>query len=147
MSTEWFSRVGRYDVLRAEPAPILGSAQTIELAFTREARSVFNFGVGVGWCQEEFAALGYPFNERGKRANEGLEIIRTLWTEKKATHNGSYYSFADSEMGPKGAQAPHPRGREGPALGLEGHTAMLPRRPRWPRLWFVRYLPHCGHWT
>ena len=42
-----------------------------------------NFGVGVGWYSEEFAALGYPFKDRGKRTNDGLAIIKKLWTEER----------------------------------------------------------------
>ena len=38
------------------------------------------FGVGVGWAQQEFEALGAPFRQRGAMTNEYLEAIKVLWT-------------------------------------------------------------------
>jgi probable F420-dependent oxidoreductase len=38
-------------------------------------------GAGVGWMEAEFAALGAPFHERGKRMDEGLAMMRALWTD------------------------------------------------------------------
>ena len=86
--------------------PIEVAAQLAEL--DQLSRGRISFGVGVGWCQEEITALGHNFHDRGKRTNEGLAIIRELWTAKKATHNGPTYTFKDVEMGPKSAQDPHP---------------------------------------
>jgi probable F420-dependent oxidoreductase len=42
-------------------------------------------GAGVGWLPEEFAALGVPFNERGRRLDEGLAMMRAVWTEDPVT--------------------------------------------------------------
>lgn len=42
-------------------------------------------GAGVGWMEAEFAALGAPFRERGKRMDEGLALMRALWTEDPVT--------------------------------------------------------------
>ena len=67
-----------------------------------------NFGVGVGWYSEEFEALGYPFKDRGKRTNDGLAIMKKLWTEAKPSHRSEYFSFEDAEKGPKPVQSPHP---------------------------------------
>ena len=86
--------------------PIEVAAQVAELDQLSGGR--VNFGVGVGWCEEEITALGFTFHDRGKRTNDGLAIIRKLWTEQKATHKGPYYNFEDVEMGPKAAQNPHP---------------------------------------
>jgi probable F420-dependent oxidoreductase len=38
-------------------------------------------GAGVGWMEAEFAALGAPFHERGRRMDEGLAMMRALWTQ------------------------------------------------------------------
>ncbi len=38
-------------------------------------------GAGVGWMEAEFAALGARFHERGKRMDEGLALMRAVWTE------------------------------------------------------------------
>ena len=86
--------------------PLEVAAQVAELDQLSEGRA--KFGVGVGWYAEEFDALGYPFKERGRRVDDGLAIVRKLWSEEKATHHGPYYQFDDTEMGPKPAQKPHP---------------------------------------
>jgi probable F420-dependent oxidoreductase len=38
-------------------------------------------GAGVGWMEAEFAALGAPFHERGRRMDEGIALMRAVWTE------------------------------------------------------------------
>lgn len=38
-------------------------------------------GAGVGWMEAEFAALGAPFHERGRRMDEGIAMMRAVWTE------------------------------------------------------------------
>src|SRR6266567_4176066 len=38
-------------------------------------------GVGVGWLEAEFAALGAPFHERGRRMDEGIAMMRAVWSE------------------------------------------------------------------
>jgi hypothetical protein len=46
-AAEWFSSVGEYLILRPEPAPVAGRAETIPLEYRGEARRVVNYGVGV----------------------------------------------------------------------------------------------------
>jgi probable F420-dependent oxidoreductase len=41
----------------------------------------FILGAGVGWMEAEFAALGVPFNERGRRMDEGIEMMRAVWSD------------------------------------------------------------------
>jgi probable F420-dependent oxidoreductase len=42
-------------------------------------------GAGVGWMEPEFLALGAPFNERGRRMDEGIALMRAVWTEDPIT--------------------------------------------------------------
>src|SRR5208283_1881917 len=42
-------------------------------------------GVGVGWLEPEFAALGVPFNERGRRMDEGIALMRAVWSDDPVT--------------------------------------------------------------
>jgi probable F420-dependent oxidoreductase len=42
-------------------------------------------GAGVGWLEAEFAALGVPFKERGRRMDEGIAMMRAVWTEDPVT--------------------------------------------------------------
>ncbi len=42
-------------------------------------------GAGVGWLEAEFAALGAPFHERGRRTDEGIAMMRAVWTQDPVT--------------------------------------------------------------
>jgi probable F420-dependent oxidoreductase len=65
-------------------------------------------GVGVGWWREEFAALGIPFEVRGRQANEMIRIFKELWTAKNPRFEGEFYRFDDIGFAPKPVQKPHP---------------------------------------
>src|SRR5438105_463806 len=58
-------------------------------------------GAGVGWLAEEFAALGIPFERRGARTREYIEVMRQLWTEKTSSHAGEFVSFTGVLSYPK----------------------------------------------
>jgi alkanesulfonate monooxygenase SsuD/methylene tetrahydromethanopterin reductase-like flavin-dependent oxidoreductase (luciferase family) len=47
-------------------------------------------GAGVGWLKPEFAALGVPFEERGRRLDEGLAMMRAVWTQDPVTFKSHY---------------------------------------------------------
>ena len=47
-------------------------------------------GVGVGWLEPEFAALGVPFNERGRRMDEGIAMMRAVWSQDPVTFEAKY---------------------------------------------------------
>lgn len=64
-------------------------------------------GVGVGWMEEEFAALGVPFHERGRMTDEQLELLEDLWREDHITHQGAHYQFDDIAFYPKPIHQPH----------------------------------------
>jgi probable F420-dependent oxidoreductase len=66
------------------------------------------FGIGVGWCREEYEILGEDFATRGRRADEILVVLRKLWNEKTIEHDGRYYKFPPLEFEPKPTQRPHP---------------------------------------
>ena len=65
-------------------------------------------GIGVGWAQQEFAALNVPFNRRGAMTNEYLAAIRELWTNEVASFDGEYVRFRDVRSSPRPVQDPHP---------------------------------------
>ena len=65
-------------------------------------------GVGVGWAQQEFQALGVPFKSRGAITNEYLEALKLLWTQDIASYEGRFVSFQDVRTGPRPARQPHP---------------------------------------
>lgn len=65
-------------------------------------------GVGVGWMEGEFAALGVPFTEREARTDEALRILKTLWSSERPEFHGTYHSFRDIAFHPRPIQQPHP---------------------------------------
>ena len=65
----------------------------------------FILGAGVGWLAEEFQALGVPFEHRGARTREYIEVMRRLWTEPVSSHNGQYVNFTGVLSHPKPAQS------------------------------------------
>jgi len=68
----------------------------------------FDFGVGIGWLAEEFAALEVPFERRAQRTRAYLEIMRRLWTQEVATYADDFYTLPATHMAPKPVQRPHP---------------------------------------
>jgi probable F420-dependent oxidoreductase len=60
-----------------------------------------SLGIGVGWSQEEFAALGVPFERRGARTDEYVAAMRTLWRDDPASFSGEFVKFADIRVNPK----------------------------------------------
>jgi probable F420-dependent oxidoreductase len=58
-------------------------------------------GIGIGWSQLEYEALGAPFDHRGPRLDEIIDLLRTAWTDDPTTHHGTYYSFEDMHVLPK----------------------------------------------
>ena len=60
-------------------------------------------GVGVGWSEGEFDALGQDFHTRGRRTDEILDILRACWTTDPTSYEGTYYSFHDMRVLPKPA--------------------------------------------
>jgi probable F420-dependent oxidoreductase len=58
-------------------------------------------GIGVGWMEEEFEAMGIPFRERGAISDEQLQVVSDLWTQEHCGFNGRYYRFQDVAFLPK----------------------------------------------
>jgi probable F420-dependent oxidoreductase len=65
-------------------------------------------GVGVGGPHVPEAVFGVPSEHRGRRFVEGLQVMKALWTQPKATMNGEYWRFENVAMEPKPAHKPHP---------------------------------------
>jgi probable F420-dependent oxidoreductase len=65
-------------------------------------------GVGVGWHEAEFALMGVPHKERGRRMDEMLEAVTALWAGDNVSYRGRYYRFENLTIDPKPVQTPHP---------------------------------------
>ncbi len=77
-------------------------------------------GIGVGWCREEFEAIGAaPFDDRGHVTDEWMAACTELWTAEEPKFAGKYVKFDDVQFTPKPTQKPIPiwvGGESGPAL-------------------------------
>ena len=65
-------------------------------------------GVGAGWSEAEYDALGVPFQERGARTNEYLRLWQACWEPGPTTFHGRFFSFDNMHVSPKPLQQPHP---------------------------------------
>ena len=79
-----------------------------------------DFGVGIGWLAEEFAALGVPWERRAERTRAYVEVMRRLWCDPVSSYEGEFYQLPPSRQYPKPVQQPHPPihfgGESDPAL-------------------------------
>jgi probable F420-dependent oxidoreductase len=57
-------------------------------------------GIGMGWMEEEFDAMGVPFAQRGKRADEMIEVLHKLWSGEVVEHHGQFFDVPALEMLP-----------------------------------------------
>jgi probable F420-dependent oxidoreductase len=86
-------------ILLPEHSPIVVAKQAATLDVLSAGR--FSLGVGVGWSAEEFAALGVPFARRGRRTEEYLAAMRTLWAGDPASFAGEFTRFDAIRVNPK----------------------------------------------
>jgi probable F420-dependent oxidoreductase len=78
-------------------------------------------GVGAGWLEEEFDALGVPFAARGRRLDAYLAAMRALWGEDQASVDNEFVSFANAISLPKPTDGSVP-------IVVGGHTDAAARR-------------------
>jgi probable F420-dependent oxidoreductase len=79
-------------------------------------------GIGIGWLEEEFRALGIPFDERAERTDEMCRALRTLWSPGPQAFDGKYYKWGAVHSNPKPIQP------GGPPIVVGGHTKASARR-------------------
>ena len=65
-------------------------------------------GIGIGWNEVEYEALGEDFHNRGKRSEEQVEVLRALWTQDVVTYKGKWHSIPDAGLNPLPVQRPIP---------------------------------------
>jgi probable F420-dependent oxidoreductase len=99
-------RLGTAMVLLPQRNPVYTAKEVATLDWLSEGR--VDFGVGVGWLEEEFKAVNVSWPRRGKRTDEYLEVLRTLWCDETSAYEGEFYSLNPCSMWPKPVQRPHP---------------------------------------
>jgi probable F420-dependent oxidoreductase len=112
-------QVGSLVIVVPQRNPWILGRQLATLDYMNGGRTIL--GAGIGWLQEEFEALGMPFDARGARSEEAFELMRKLWTEHPVTFEGRFRN-----AGPVGV-LPHPVQRPIP-IWLGGNTPLAQKR-------------------
>src|SRR5690606_27236828 len=82
--------------------------QTAEIDVLSGGR--LRLGVGVGWSDVEFQALGQDFSNRGRRMEEQVDLLRRLWTNELVDYDGRWHKVVDAGLNPLPLQRPIPLG-------------------------------------
>jgi len=65
------------------------------------------FGVGVGYVDQEFEALGVPMADRGARTEDYLAAMRAIWSQPHPEYHGELFKFGGVQANPRPLQQPH----------------------------------------
>ena len=65
-------------------------------------------GIGLGWNEVEYTALNENFNNRGRRIEEQVEVLRLLWTQELVNYSGRWHMIPDAGLNPMPVQRPIP---------------------------------------
>ena len=82
--------------------PLVAAKSIATAAVLSKGRLVL--GVGVGWMKEEFQAAGQDFHTRGRRTDEALELIATLFRGGMQEHHGAFYDLPRLQISPVPSQ-------------------------------------------
>ena len=111
-------RLGTGIIILPQRNPLVLAKELASLDRLSNGRLIF--GVGVGYLEAEFRALGAPFEQRGAVADDYLAAMRAIWSQDRPSHAGPFVSFANVQAHPRPVQRPHPPivigGRTAPAF-------------------------------
>jgi probable F420-dependent oxidoreductase len=93
-------------VILPQRQTVLAAKQAAEIDVLANGR--FRFGVGIGWNPVEFEALGMRFEDRARRFEEQITLLRRLWTEHVVTLEGRYHTVRTAGINPRPVQQPIP---------------------------------------
>jgi probable F420-dependent oxidoreductase len=85
---------------------VLVAKQAAEIDLLSDGR--IRLGVGLGWNEVEYEALGQDFSNRGARISEQVELLRRLWSEPSVTFDGRYERVTGAGIAPLPVQRPIP---------------------------------------
>lgn len=112
-------RLGTGILLLPERNPLIVSKELATLDKLSGGR--LELGIGVGWLEEEFNALGIPFARRGARTDEYVEVLRALWSGESTDFSGEFTEFSGVISRPTPTQNPLP-------ITVGGHSEAAARR-------------------
>jgi probable F420-dependent oxidoreductase len=119
---------------------ILGQRQTGLVA--KQAAEVdvltggrLRLGIGIGWNEVEYEALGESFTNRGRRSEEQIELLRLLWTQESVDFDGRYHRVTNAGINPLPVQRPIPIWLGG------GEDRVIRRIGKMADGWFPQFQP------
>ena len=120
---------------------ILGQRQTGLVA--KQAAEVdvltggrLRLGIGIGWNDVGYEALGQSFSNRGRRSEEQIDLLRMLWTEESVNFEGRYHKVSDAGINPLPIQRPIPIWLGG------GEDRVIQRIGKMADGWFPQFQPN-----
>jgi probable F420-dependent oxidoreductase len=99
-------RLGTGVNILSQSNPMYMAKQAASLDFMSNGR--FMLGVGIGWLQEEFRAMGVPFERRGARFDDYVEAMRKVWSGEVVEHQSDFIDWSGFKSYPVPVQSPFP---------------------------------------
>lgn len=92
-------KLGTAVIILPQHNPVITAKQVATLDHLSGGRVML--GIGVGWLKEEFDAIGAPFADRGRRADEYVAAMRELWSSDAPTFHGEFVNFDKAHCKPQ----------------------------------------------
>lgn len=93
-----------YNLALRHPIVAARAVQTLDVVSAGRV----TLGVGAGWLEAEYAAVGVDFATRGRRLDESIDVLRLLWTEETPSVDGEFTAFGPVRFEPKPPQGTVP---------------------------------------
>jgi probable F420-dependent oxidoreductase len=122
-------RLGTGIIILPQRNPVVLAKELASVDVLSNGRLIF--GIGIGYLQPEFAAIGAPFDHKGPRSEEFLAAMIALWSMETPEYQGAFVSFKGINAMPRPVQKPHPE------IVFGGHTKeAYSRAARLAKGWF-----------
>jgi probable F420-dependent oxidoreductase len=104
-------------------------------------------GIGTGWNEVEYQALGVPFGDRGRRLEDQVAVLRALWTQASVTRTSEFHTIEDAGLCPLPVQRPIPLwfggGSDRPRFGNQpARDGVIRRIARLADGWIPQWQPN-----
>ncbi len=113
-------KLGTGIVLIAQRNPVVLAKEFASADVLSRGRMIL--GIGAGYLEPEFDAIGAPFRERGRRTDEAIDAMRALWNEEDPTFDGDFWQFTGIDAHPRPVTA------GGVPIHVGGHSEAALRR-------------------
>lgn len=113
-------KLGVSVLIMTQRHPVLIAKEVATMDAVSNGRIIL--GLGVGWAQVEFDYLNADFHHRGAILNEGIRVLRSLWTDPSQPFHGRFFHFENQSF------APPPVQPGGPPIWIGGHSQAAIKR-------------------